>query len=113
MRPGTKRPARLATPIRVPVASNSSTRKNTSTTFRKPCETADLMSSLRKVGSMDGGMSKMPWNWLPPKKNEAMVTAMMPIRMAPGTRNLSSATISRKPSEASTTGGECRSPRVM
>src|SRR2546429_1415913 len=48
MRLGTSRPARLATPISVPVASNSSTRKNTSTTLRMPPVSADLMSSCRK-----------------------------------------------------------------
>ncbi|MPN45459.1 hypothetical protein SDC9_193026 [bioreactor metagenome] len=60
MRSGTSRPARRATPISVPVASNSSTRKNTSTTLRKPVVSAVLMSSFMKVGSMEGGAEKMP-----------------------------------------------------
>ena len=110
--PGTSRPARLATPISVPVASNSSTRKNTSTTLSRPLVTAVWMSSCRKVGAIDGGAEKMPRNWLPPKKNEATVTPTMPIRMAPGTRALSSATMARKPSTARITGAECRSPSV-
>ena len=58
--PGTSSPARLATPISVPVASNSSTRKNTSTTLRMPAENAPGMSSARKVGAIDGGAEKMP-----------------------------------------------------
>ena len=39
------RPARLATPISVPVASNSSTMKNTSTTFTMPIGRMPMMSS--------------------------------------------------------------------
>ena len=70
------------------------------------------MSSCRKVGAIDGGAEKMPWNLLSAKKNELTVTAMMPIRIAPLTLSRSSATIRKKPSTASTTCGECRSPSV-
>ena len=95
--PSTSSPARLATPISVPVASNSSTRKNTSTTFSTPVDSAARMSSWNSVGEIDGGAETMPWNWLPPKKKLSTVTPTMPIRIAPRTRRWSSVTIAKKP----------------
>ena len=77
-----------------------------------PPVSADLMSSCRKVGAMEGGAENTPWNSLPAKKNEATVTTTIPIRMAPGTFRRSSTTMIRKPSEARMTSGLCRSPRV-
>ena len=110
--PSTSRPARLATPIRVPVASNSSTRKNTSTTFRKPIDSAPGTFSCRKVGAIDGGSDTRPPNLFPPKKKLRMVTTTMPIRIAPLTFRRSSVTISRKPNTAISACGLCRSPAV-
>ncbi len=103
--PALSRPARLATPISVPVASNSSTRKNTSTTLMMPIDSAAVMSSLNSVGSIDGGAETMPWKVLPPKAKLSSVVSRMPIRIAPFTLRRSSATIARKPTMASTAEG--------
>ncbi len=65
--PSTRRPARLATPISVPVASNSSTRNITRTTLRSPPESAAGMSRANSVGAIDGGRETTPEKLFPAK----------------------------------------------
>jgi hypothetical protein len=51
---------RLATPMRVPTESKSASRKNTSVTPMSDGVSAPMMSSLRNVGAIDGGLATMP-----------------------------------------------------
>jgi hypothetical protein len=84
--------------------------EDTSTTFRMPVDSAPGISSLNRVGLIEGGAEKMPWKVFPATKNDRTVTAMMPIRIAPFTRSLSSVTIRKKPTTARIGSGLCRSP---
>ena len=77
-----------------------------------PVDSAAPMSSLNSVASIDGGAENTPWNWLSPKKNDRIVTPMMPIRIAPRTRRWSSVTIVKKPTIARIVSCLCRSPSV-
>ncbi|CAH0292518.1 hypothetical protein SRABI66_04307 [Stenotrophomonas lactitubi] len=105
------RPARLATPIRVPELSNRSTNRKAKITLTRPMSSAPLISSCRKVGARDGGTEVTPMNGVKPRTMEATVTARMPISTAPRTARASSATISTKPRVARIGAGCFRSPR--
>ena len=61
---------------------------------------------------MDGGSETMPLNVLRPRNAPAIAAARMPIRIAPGTRRVSSAAIRMNPSTANTTAGDLKSPSV-
>ncbi|MCY1529890.1 hypothetical protein D9M68_650610 [compost metagenome] len=105
------RPARLATPIRVPELSNRSTKRKAKITLNRPMSSAPLMSSWRKVGASDGGVDITPPNWVMPRPMAAKVTARMPIITAPVTRRASRPTMMKKPSTARIGSGLLRSPR--
>lgn len=110
--PSVSRPARLATPISVPVASNTSTSTMTSTTCTMPNVSAPSRSICMNVGAIDGGIDTTPPNWLTPRAIAVTVTTRIPIRIAPMTRSASSATIRKNPQIVNSVPACVRSPKA-
>lgn len=63
---GVMRPAALATPIRVPVLSKTTTKKNVNTMAVSPRLSAPGISICRSTGAIEGGIEAIPPNTLSP-----------------------------------------------
>ena len=69
----------------VPIASKSARRKKTKITTASDGVSAPRTSSLRKVGASDGGVLKMPSNFVNPSASAAAVDRSIPTSSAPFT----------------------------
>ena len=98
-------PARLLTPISVPIVSNISMKRNvrthTAISILKICS----HSNLNNMGERLGGVSKMAENRVTPIGIPMIVVASIPISKAPGTFLTISTEDKRIPKQARSTAG--------
>ena len=105
-------PARLLTPISVPIVSNISINRKVITQIAISTDNMLLHSNFIRIGDMEGGVSRNPVKLVTPRGIPMMVVARIPINNAPTTFLTNKTEVSRMPKQARSTAGECRSPKV-
>ena len=105
-------PARVATPIRVPMVSKRSTKRRVKTMTNISAVNIFDHSNLQKIGSIDGGVLIKPVNCVTPNGIPMSVVAMIPINSAPGTFLMRSTDESTMPIMHSNAGPWEMSPRL-
>ena len=78
-------PARVVTPITVPIQSNKSTNKRVNTMVAISAVKMFFHSNFMKIGSIEGGVLKIPSKLVMPIGIPIKVVARIPIRSAPFT----------------------------
>ena len=78
-------PARVVTPMRVPMVSKRSTKRRVKTMINISGVNIFDHSNLQKIGSIDGGVLIRPLNCVTPNGMPTSVVTIMPIKSAPGT----------------------------
>ena len=105
-------PARLETPMRVPIVSNMSMKRKVKTQMTMSSERIFDHSNFSRMGAMLGGVSTTPFSVVMPRGMPMMVVTMMPMSSAPVTLRTISTAEKMMPKHASSTPGVCRSPKA-
>ena len=105
-------PARLDTPIRVPMVSNISMKRKVSTTIIISTVKILCHSNCQRMGSIEGGVDMIPLYWVTPRGIPTMVVTRMPMSREPVTFLTSMAAVIRMPKMPSSTAGSWRLPMV-